>query len=108
MSIIAHLRQVSVKQLKHFDMDPAAAYSLILGDSLSSARNTSQELQGWKTRNALILLKVIKGEVGKLEPPRQTRIREDASRIRKYCTEQAIASIRLTSEASQKRARPLT
>jgi hypothetical protein len=65
MSIIAHLRQVSVEQLKHFDMDPAAAYSLILGDSLSSARNTSQELQGWKTRNALILLKVIKA--GKLE-----------------------------------------
>ncbi len=65
MSIIAHLRQVSVKQLKHFDMDPAAAYSLILGDSLSSARNTSQEVQNWKTRNAPILLKVIKE--GKLE-----------------------------------------
>ena len=60
MSIIAHLRQVSVKQLKQFDKDPSAAYSFILGDSLSSARNTSHELQNWKTKNALILLKVIK------------------------------------------------
>ncbi|SRR6266571_3059386 len=65
MSIIAHLRQVSGTQLKQFDMDPSTAYSLILGDSLSSARKTSQELQSWKTKNVLIMLKVIKA--GKLE-----------------------------------------
>ena len=59
MSIIAHLRQVSPKQLNHFDEDPASAYSLILGNSLSSARNSSQEVQDWKAKNALILLKVI-------------------------------------------------
>src|SRR6266436_2060369 len=69
MSIIAHLRQVSVKQLKHFDMDPAAAYSPILGDSSSSARKTSQELQNWKAKNALVLLKVSKaGELDNLNP----------------------------------------
>jgi|SRR6266853_965806 len=69
MSIIAHLRQVSVKQLKHFDMDPAAAYSLILGDSSSSARRISQELQNWKAKNALVLLKVSKaGELDNLNP----------------------------------------
>jgi hypothetical protein len=45
MSIIAHLRQVSPKQLKHFDEDLASAYSLILGNSLSSVRNMSQEVQ---------------------------------------------------------------
>jgi hypothetical protein len=60
MSIIAHLRQVSPKQLKHFDEDPASAYSLILGNSLSSVRNMSQEVQDWKAKNALILLKIIK------------------------------------------------
>ncbi len=65
MSIIAHLKQVSPEQLKHFDTDPSAVYSLILGDSLSSVRNTSQELQNWKTKNAMILLKVIKA--GELE-----------------------------------------
>src|SRR5258708_20564425 len=69
MSIIAHLRQVSVRQLKQFERDPSAAYSLILGDSLSSVRNTSQELQNWKTKNAMILLKVIKaGELENLNP----------------------------------------
>ncbi len=69
MSIISHLRQVSVKQLKQFDADPSAAYSLILGDSLSSVRNTSQELQNWKAKNALILLKVSKaGELDNLNP----------------------------------------
>ena len=59
MSIIAHLRQVSPKQLKQFDKDPAAAYSLILGNSLSSVRNMSQEVQDWKAKNALILLRAI-------------------------------------------------
>lgn len=65
MSIIAHLRQVSPKQLKDFDADPSAAYDLILGSSLSTVRSTSQELQKWKTKNALILLKVM--NAGKLE-----------------------------------------
>jgi hypothetical protein len=65
MSIIAHLRQVSLKQLKQFDKDPSAAYSLILGNSLSGARNIRQEVQDWKTKNALILLKVI--NAGKVE-----------------------------------------
>ncbi len=50
MSIIAHLRRVSAKQLKQFEKDPSAAYSLILGDSSSSARKTGQELQNWKAR----------------------------------------------------------
>jgi hypothetical protein len=69
MSIIAHLRQVSPKQLKQFEKDPSAAYSLILGDSLSSARRISQELQNWKAKNALILLKVSKaGELDNLNP----------------------------------------
>jgi hypothetical protein len=66
MSIIAHLRQISAKQLQQFVKDPSAAYRFILGDSLSVARTTGQELQDWKTKNALILLKVIKAG-GKLE-----------------------------------------
>src|SRR5260370_22615877 len=65
MSIIGHLGQVSVRQLNQFERDPSADYSLILGDSLAGVRNTSQELQNWKTRNAPILVKVIKA--GKLE-----------------------------------------
>ncbi len=69
MSIIAHLRRVSAKQLKQFEKDPSAAYSLILGDSSSSARKTGQELQNWKAKNALILLKVIKaGKLDNLNP----------------------------------------
>jgi hypothetical protein len=69
MGIVAHLRQVSPERLKHFDTDPSAAYSLILGESLSSVRNTSQELQNWKTKNAMVLLKVIKaGELENLNP----------------------------------------
>ena len=69
MSIIAHLRQVSAEQLEQFDRDPSAAYSLIFGDSLSSARKTSQEVQEWKLKNALILLKAIKaGKVENLNP----------------------------------------
>ena len=69
MSIIAHLRRVSAKQLKQFEKDPSATYSLILGDSSSSARKTSQELQNWKAKNALILLNVIKaGKLDNLNP----------------------------------------
>jgi Domain of unknown function (DUF1877) len=65
MSIIAQLRQISVKQLEQFEKDPSAAYDLILGDSASSARTASEEIQDWKKKNALILLKVMKA--GKLE-----------------------------------------
>ena len=65
MSIIAHLRQVSAQQIREFEKNPSTAYSFILGESLSSVRNTSQEIQAWKAKNALILLKVI--QAGKLE-----------------------------------------
>ncbi|HXY25371.1 MAG TPA: YfbM family protein [Candidatus Acidoferrum sp.] len=65
MSIIAHLRQVSADQIKQFEKDPSTAYSFILGTALSNVRNTSQEIQAWKARNALTLLKVI--QAGKLE-----------------------------------------
>jgi len=59
MSIIAHLKQVSDRQLKSFNSDPETAYNFILGDSLPNVKQTSRELQEWKTKNALILLKVI-------------------------------------------------
>lgn len=65
MSIIAHLRQVLSDQIKGFEKNPSSAYDLILGRSLPSVRNTAQEVQAWKARNALTLLKVIKA--GKLE-----------------------------------------
>lgn len=65
MSIIAHLRQASSDQIKGFEKNPSSAYDLILGRSLSSVRNTAQEVQAWKARNALTLLKVI--QAGKLE-----------------------------------------
>jgi hypothetical protein len=65
MSIIAHLRQVSAQQIREFQENPSTAYSFILGKSLSSAKTLSQELQNWKARNALTLLKVI--QAGKLE-----------------------------------------
>jgi Domain of unknown function (DUF1877) len=65
MSIIAHLIKVSANQIKSFEKDPSAAYSFILGSSLSNARKTSQDVQAWKAKNALILLKVI--QAGKLE-----------------------------------------